>query len=129
MLTAELFLLPFSSVYHQKWNRPSFQDLSHQGFGANYWWDRFAAVHNNLAIWRSKKGYFNEKTQGVAHLFKNRCVTDIATLNERANTIHINAKLRMTICDKVNTKTPLKFIETKRNKKSKISIHQLHGKI
>ena len=35
----------------------------------------------------------------------------------------------MTICDKVNTKTPLKFIETKRNKKSKISIHQLHAKI
>ena len=35
----------------------------------------------------------------------------------------------MTICDKLNTKTPLKFVETKWNKKLKISIHQLHGKI
>lgn len=50
-------------------------------------------------------------------------------MNEGANTIHINAKLRMTICDKLNTKTPLKFVETKWNKKLKISIHQLHGKI
>lgn len=75
------------------------------------------------------QGYFNEKTQGIAGLFKNRCVTDIATLNEGANTIYINAKLRVTICDKVKTKTPLKFIETKHNKKSKIPIHQLPGKI
>lgn len=75
------------------------------------------------------QGYFNEKTQGIARLFKSRCVTDIAKLNEEANTTHINAKLRMTICDKVSTKTPRKFIETKRNKISKISIHQLHGKI
>ena len=87
--------------HHQLHNSNAFQDLKERGIGANYSGSKFAAVHGDLVT-----EYFNRETKGTAGPFRQGYSTNIASTNKWVNTIHIHAKLRMAMRDKVNIKTP-----------------------
>ena len=81
-------------------NTSSFQDLAFRGIGANYSGNKFASVYGDLVT-----EYFNQETKGTAGPFRQGYSTDTARTNEWVNTVHIHAKLRMAMRNKINIKT------------------------
>ena len=81
-------------------NSVVFNELSERGMGANYSGEKLAAVHGDLVT-----EYFNRETINTAATFRQGYSTNTSTTNKWVNTIHIHAKIRMAMHDRINTKT------------------------
>ena len=79
-----------------------------------FFWEKIAAVHSDLAT-----EYFNRETKNTAGPFRQYYGTSASTTNKRLNTIHIHAKLRMAMRDKINVKTSSTNIELNDSAKKK----------
>ena len=95
-------------------NSAVINELSERGIGANYSGKKFPAVHSDLAT-----EYFNRETKNTAGPFRQYYSTNVSTTNKRVNTIHIHAKLRMAMRDKINVKTSSTNIELNDSAKQK----------
>ncbi len=88
-----------------------YDELNKRRFRANYSGERFATVHGDLVT-----EYFNRETKGTAGPFRSRFNIDINATNKLVKTVHIHAKLRLTMRDKINNKvllSPLKYCCTR----------------
>lgn len=84
---------------HKKKNSDAFRDLVLRGFGASYSTNSFSTVHGDLVT-----EYFNRETKVSTGPFRLGFSTDLCKTNKWVKNIHIHAKLRMALREKVNLK-------------------------
>ena len=78
----------------------AYEDLRIRGFGANYSGEKFATVHGDLVT-----EYFKRETKGTAGPFRSGYSTNIDITNKWIQTMHIHAKLRTAMREKLRIKT------------------------
>ena len=80
-------------------NAPAFQNLKDRGFGASYSNSNFSAVHGDLVT-----EYYNRETKVNNGPFRMGFSTSLTISNKWVRNIHIHAKLRMAMREKLNIK-------------------------
>ena len=99
-------------------NNKAYQGLSERGYGANYSGEKFATVHGDFVT-----EYFIRETKGTASPFRSGYSTNVDTTNKWVKTVHIHAKLRLAMRDKLNIKTTSTHKELTDNGKTRHSIN------
>eukprot|EP00795_Rhopilema_esculentum_P015673 gene15673-6963_t len=89
-----------------------------KGYGANYLGRKFATVHGVLVT-----EYFNRETKRTAGPFSSGYSTNIDTTNKWVKTVHIHAKLRLAMRDKLNINTTSTHKELTDSRKTRHSIN------
>ena len=84
---------------YKKSNSKIFQDLKSRGFGASYLQNTFSAVHGDLVT-----EHYNRETKVNAGPFRLGFSTSLTMTNKWVRNIHLHAKMRTAMRDKLNIK-------------------------
>ena len=87
-------------------NHAAFKDLEEKGMGGSISGDKFSSIHGDLVT-----ELFNKETKGTAGPFRAGFSTDIESVNNWVNTIHIHAVLRTSLQKVLRIRTSSKHKE------------------